>query len=86
MKHSSLFTIIAIAMTSIACNSTPTAERTNPLLEEWNTPYGIPPFEKIEVSDYLPAFEAAMEAHKAEVEAIVANPEEPTFGHHQQEY
>lgn len=79
MKHSSLFTIIAIAMTSIACNSTPTAERTNPFLEEWNTPYGIPPFEKIEVSDYLPAFEAAMEAHKAEVEAIVANPEEPTF-------
>lgn len=64
---------------AISCNNTPTVERENPLLAEWNTPYGIPPFEEIEVEDYMPAFEAAMEMHKAEVEAIVNNPEEPTF-------
>ena len=62
-----------------ACNNTPSAERENPLLAEWNTPYGVPPFEDILVEDYMPAFEAAMEQHKAEIEAIVANPEEPTF-------
>ncbi|MBR5829795.1 MAG: M3 family metallopeptidase [Tidjanibacter sp.] len=62
-----------------ACNNTPSAERENPLLAEWNTPYGVPPFEEILVEDYMPAFEAAMEQHKAEIEAIVANPEEPTF-------
>ena len=62
-----------------ACNNTPSAERENPLLAEWNTPYVVPPFEDILVEDYMPAFEAAMEQHKAEIEAIVANPEEPTF-------
>ena len=28
---------------------------TNPFFEEWDTPYGIPPYDKIKVSDYLPA-------------------------------
>ena len=71
--------LIALTMTTIACNNAPVEERVNPLLTEWNTPYGIPPFELIEVEDYMPAFEAAMAEHKAEVEAIVTNPEAPTF-------
>lgn len=74
-----LLPLIAFSMITTSCNNTPTAERENPLLAEWNTPYGIPPFEDIEVGDYMPAFVAAMEQHKAEVEAIVANPEQPTF-------
>ena len=74
-----LLPLLTIAMTTVACNSAPDAERQNPLLTEWNTPYGIPPFDQIRAEDYLPAFEVAMEQHKAEVEAIVANPEEPTF-------
>ena len=71
--------MLALTMISTSCNNTSTAERENPLLTEWNTPYGIPPFGEIEVSDYMPAFEAAMEAHKAEIEAIVNNPAEPNF-------
>ena len=79
MKTRYLLPLIALSMTTIACNNTPAEERQNPLLTEWNTPYGIPPFEEILVSDYMPAFEAAMAEQKAEVEAIVANTEEPTF-------
>ncbi|UCE01485.1 MAG: hypothetical protein JSW67_09330, partial [Candidatus Latescibacterota bacterium] len=43
----------------------------NPLLVEWNTPFGVPPFDEIEDEHYLPAFRAAMAAHLAEVDAIV---------------
>lgn len=71
--------LIALSIMTISCNTTTSSERENPLLAEWNTPYGIPPFGEILVSDYMPAFEAAMEMHKAEVEAIVNNPDTPTF-------
>ena len=79
MKTRFLLPLMALTMTTIACNNTPTEERVNPLLSEWNTPYGIPPFELIEVEDYMPAFVTAMAEHKAEVEAIVANTDAPTF-------
>ena len=65
-----LFAALAL-MTS--CN------RTNPFLTEWNTPYGIPPFEQIQDADYIPAIQAGIEAQKAEIDAIVASEEEPTF-------
>ena len=71
--------LIALSIMTISCNNTPTAERENPLLTEWNTPYGIPPFGEIMVSDYMPAFEAAMQMHKEEIEAIVSNPDTPNF-------
>ncbi len=51
----------------------------NPLLTEWNTPFGIPPFESVKLENYMPAYLQAMEQHKAEVDAIVNNTEAPTF-------
>ncbi|MCA3415483.1 MAG: peptidase M3, partial [Roseomonas sp.] len=51
----------------------------NPLLTPWNTPFGLPPFGAIEPAHFPPAFEAAMEAHRAEVAAIGANPSPPSF-------
>ena len=51
----------------------------NPFLQEWDTPYGIPPFDKIRTSDYIPAIKAGIERQQAEIDAIVANPESPTF-------
>jgi peptidyl-dipeptidase Dcp len=51
----------------------------NPLLAVWDTEFGVPPFDRIESEDYLPAFREAMELHKADIEAIVGNPDEPTF-------
>ena len=53
--------------------------RTNPFLTEWDTPYGIPPFDKIKISDYIPAIKAGIEQQDAEIEAITSNPEAPTF-------
>ncbi len=51
----------------------------NPLLAEWETPFGVPPFDEIENEHYLPAFRTAMAGHKAEIEAIVAEEAPPTF-------
>ncbi|MEN8162523.1 MAG: M3 family metallopeptidase [Acidobacteriota bacterium] len=51
----------------------------NPLLAESTLPFGAPPFDQIEEAHFAPAFEAAMQAHNAEVQAIVNQAEEPTF-------
>ena len=56
-----------------------TACHQNPFLSEWDTPYGIPPFDQIRTSDYLPAVEAGIDEIRSEVSAIVGNPEAPTF-------
>ena len=51
----------------------------NPLLVDWNTPYQTPPFNEIKVEHYAPAFDVAIAEARAEIDAIVANPEAPTF-------
>ena len=69
-----IFTIALAALAMTACGN-----RTNPFLEEWDTPYGIPPFDKITEADYLPAIKAGIEQQNAEIQAIIDNQEEPTF-------
>ena len=51
----------------------------NPLLTESACPYGAPRFDKIRTEHYVPAFKAGIEEAKAEIDAIVANPEAPDF-------
>ncbi len=51
----------------------------NPFLTESEAPFGAPEFDKIENEHYLPAFEAGIAEAKAEIDAIIANGEEPTF-------
>ena len=51
----------------------------NPFLTESSAPFGAPQFDKIKNEHYLPAFEAGIAEAKAEIDAIVANQEEPTF-------
>ena len=63
----------AIAMSLLACNSS------NPLLEQPATPFGVPAFDQVKLEHYMPAFEQAIAENKAEVDAIVANEEAPTF-------
>ena len=55
------------------------ATRNNPLLGDWHTPFGVPPFSEIEDADYLPAFRAAIVEHDAEIAAIMDNPDVPSF-------
>jgi peptidyl-dipeptidase Dcp len=51
----------------------------NPLLQEWDTPYGIPPFDKITLADYIPAVKEGIKQHDKELNAILDNKEAPTF-------
>jgi peptidyl-dipeptidase Dcp len=61
--------------------ASPTTEAaTGPFAERtWTTPFGLPPFERITPAHYLPAFEAALDAHNAEIAAIAGASEAPTF-------
>ena len=51
----------------------------NPFLNEYETPFKIPPFESIKFSHYEPAFEIGMEEHREEIDKIANNQSEPTF-------
>ena len=56
-----------------------TAAASNPLLEPWTTPFEAPPFPAIRPEHFAPAFEVALKAHNAEIDAIAADPAAPTF-------
>ena len=68
-------------MAAVSCAPEAQKEKANenPFLTEWNTPYGIPDFNAVEESHYLPAVEAGIAQQQAEIDAIIANPEAPTF-------
>ena len=66
-----LFTLTMMA--AVACNNS------NPLIEGWDTPYGIPDFDAVKEKHYLPAVVVGIAQQQAEIEAIIANTEEPTF-------
>lgn len=51
----------------------------NPFFKPYDTPYGTPPFDKIKIEHYEPAFDEAIRQHKVEIETIAANPFAPTF-------
>ncbi len=71
MKKLLVFSGLCIMLT--ACSGQ------NIFLQEWDTPYGTAPFSKIKTSDYMPAFEAGIAGQKAAIQAIIDNPEAPTF-------
>lgn len=56
-----------------------TTTEINPLLEAWSGPHATPAFDRFRNEDYMPAFQQALKEARAEVEAIVTNPNEPTF-------
>ena len=66
----------ALTMSLGACQQ---AQRENPLLQESTAPFGAPDFSKIQTSDYLPAFETAIQQTHDEIAAIVDNPDSATF-------
>jgi len=75
-------TILAIGMTSITMltfNSCQQNSRENPLLAESSLPFGAPDFSKIQTSDYLPAFEAAIKEKRENIQKIVDCPDSATF-------
>ena len=58
----------------VSCNN-----RVNPFLQDWDTPYGIPPYDQIKIEDYIPAIQAGIAEQNANIEAITNNPDAPTF-------
>ena len=70
-----LFSLAMAATILTGCDSL----RNNPLVNPGNTPYGSAEFSKIKIEHYMPAFDHALAEARAEMEAIINNPEEPTF-------
>ena len=67
----------AMMTTLSACKNE--APRENPLLQPSSLPFGAPDFSQIQTSDYLPAFEAAIQQTRDNISKIVENTEAPTF-------
>lgn len=68
-----------IVATTIGLTSCTQKQHVNPLFSEFDTPYGIAPFSEITIDDYREAMLKGIEEEKAEIQAIIDNPEEPTF-------
>lgn len=95
MKLSNLFGLALIALALGACGGgdsgsepLPSGEEiavteaelaNNPFMEEWTTPYGVPPFASIENGHYMPAIKKGILELRAEIADIATNPEAPTF-------
>lgn len=62
-----------------SCNNKPETDKNNPFFSEYNTPFNVPPFDKIKARHYIPAFEKGMADARKEVENLINNREEPTF-------
>jgi peptidyl-dipeptidase Dcp len=72
--------LIFITMVFVVAGcSTKTGKVDNPFFAEYDTPFQTPPFDKVEEEHFMPAYMEAMKQNKAEIDAIINNPDEPTF-------
>jgi peptidyl-dipeptidase Dcp len=75
-----LISVIGVFFIMANSSTDPARAATNPLTEKWTGPYGgLPPFDKVKLSDFKPALEAAMAEQLAEIEAIAGARSGPTF-------
>ena len=80
-----LFLLTAVGLSACGETAAPPpppigiAGHENPLMAVWETEFGVPPFDLIQNDHYLPAFREAMAENRAEIEAIVTDPDPPTF-------
>ena len=75
MNKSTIIATAFAAMLTMSCSE----KRTNPFFEESQLPYGAVEFDKIQSSDYMPAFEEGFRQLKADIDAISVSEETPTF-------
>ncbi|MBQ1779881.1 MAG: M3 family metallopeptidase, partial [Bacteroidales bacterium] len=72
--------ILATVVLGGACKKSDKPDLSNnPFMKEWDTPYGVPPFDKIKTTDYLPAIQEGMRQQAEIIEQICENKEAPTF-------
>lgn len=80
MSKKSFIPFLVVASMFVGCNNENQVRRAdNPLLAEYNTPFNVPPFDKIKDEHFRPAFEEALKQHNAEIDSIVNNEEAPSF-------
>ena len=72
-------TLCALALMGAIVNMTSCMDNKNPFYSEYDTPHQTVPFDKIKMEHYEPAIMEGIKQHAAEVEAIITNPETPTF-------
>ena len=75
--HLPFLLVMVAVMSSPAAAQVPPA--TNPLLAEWKTPFGVPPFDQFLEEHFLPAYRDAIASHAREVETIAGAKDAPTF-------
>ena len=74
-------TLLAAAASMLLASSCGEGSQTNnnPFFAEWKTPFGVPPFDQIRPEHFKPAYEEGMKRENAEIQAIIDNPDAPTF-------
>jgi len=72
------FMLLGLGFILASCNVN-SEKMENPLLQKFDTPHGVPPFDLIKVEHYVPAYKEAIMKHDEEIAAIVNNPEIPSF-------
>lgn len=68
-----------ISMSLVGCKKQPQVDKSNPFFSAYNTPFDVPPFEKIMAKHYMPAFEKGMADGRAELQMLLKSNDEPTF-------
>ena len=71
--------IACVILSASGCKSTPEPDRSNPFFSEFNTPFNVPPFEKIKAKHYMPAFEKGMAEGRGDLQKVLGNTAVPTF-------
>ncbi len=74
-----IFAVTLLAVVSCQSGKKDVASMGNPFFTEWNTPFGVPPFDQIKVEYFLPAIKEGIKQNETEIGAIVSNSEEATF-------
>jgi peptidyl-dipeptidase Dcp len=71
--------ILSLCLMALLSGCNKSNMKNNPFFSDYNTTFGVPPFDLIDTSDYIPAFTEGMAQEQKEIEAIVNNPDDPTF-------
>ena len=66
-------------MSLYSCKNEKQVDKSNPFFSEFNTPFNVPPFEKIKAKHYMPAFEKGMAEGRRDIENLIKNKQTPTF-------
>jgi peptidyl-dipeptidase Dcp len=84
MKKNLILILVVVGLLFALCSKKPETPAEipaadNPFFSEYDTPFNVPPFDKIKPVHFIPAYEKGMELEKAEIEQLINNPEAPTF-------